>query len=99
MRLHGHPLATRGRSPTWHDHLVAALATVAVLYGAAFATHDLAVVAGVEGLRGQALVALSAAEAALVPVAVLVVQLLQHTEDACGLAAASPLVCSSCGEG
>lgn len=66
------------RPPTWHHHLVAALATVAVLYGAAFAAHELAVVAGVEGLRGQVLVALSAAEAALVPVAVLVVQLLQH---------------------
>lgn len=86
------------RPPTWHHHLVAALATVAVLYGAAFAAHELAVVAGVEGLRGQVLVALSAAEAALVPVAVLVVQLLQHMGggDTCGSAAAAPLVCSPC---
>lgn len=60
----------------WHDHLVASLAPVAVLAGAALAAHDLAVVPGVEGLAGQRLVALGAAEAVLMPVAVFVVQLL-----------------------
>lgn len=38
------------RKLTWHDHLVAALATVAVLSGSALATHDLAVIPGAEGL-------------------------------------------------
>lgn len=61
---------------TWHDHLVAALAPVAVLPRAALAAHYLAIVAGSEGLAGQRLVALGAAEAVLVPVAVLMVQLL-----------------------
>lgn len=60
----------------WHHHLVAALAAVSVLSGAALAAHYLAIVAGAEGLAGQRLVALGAAEAVLVPVAVLVVQLL-----------------------
>jgi len=67
------------RTPTWHDHLVAALATVAVLPGATLATHYLAIVAGVEGLAGQGLVALGTAEAVLVPVAVLMVQLLKQS--------------------
>ena len=38
--------------PTWHDHLVAALAPVAILARAALATHDLAIVPGAEGLAG-----------------------------------------------
>lgn len=60
----------------WHDHLVAALAAVTILPGAALAAHDLAIVPGTEGLTGERLVALGAAETVLVPVAVLVVQLL-----------------------
>lgn len=66
--------------PTWHDHLVAGLAPVAILAGATLATHDLAVVPGAEGLVGQGLVALGAAEAVLMPVAVLMVQLLDRKE-------------------
>lgn len=61
---------------SWHDHLVAALAAVAVLPRAALATHDLAIVTSAERLAGQGLVALGTAEAVLVPVAVFVVQLL-----------------------
>lgn len=61
---------------TWHDHLVAALAAVSVLARAAFAAHDLPVVAGAERLVRQGFVALGTAEAVLVPVAVFVVQLL-----------------------
>ena len=64
--------------PTWQDHLVATLATVAILAGAALAAHDLAVVPRVEGLAGQRVVALGAAEAVLVPVAVLVGELLRN---------------------
>lgn len=60
----------------WHDHLVAGLAPVAILAGATRATHDLAVVPGTEGLVSQGLVALGTAEAVLVPVTVLMVQLL-----------------------
>lgn len=69
---------TRGtpQPPTWQDHLVAALAAVAILSGATLAAHYLAVVAGAEGLGGQRLGALGTAEAVLVPVAVLMVQLL-----------------------
>lgn len=73
------------RRLTWHDHLVAALATVPVLSGSALAAHDLAVISGAEGLRGQRLVALGAAETALVPVAVLVVQLLGRGEEGFGV--------------
>lgn len=61
---------------SWHDHLVAALAPVAILPGAALATHYLAVVPGAERLTGQWLVALGTAETVLMPVAVLMVQLL-----------------------
>lgn len=61
---------------SWHDNLVAALATVAILPGATLAAHYLAIVPGAERLGGQRLVALGAAETVLVPVAVLMVQLL-----------------------
>lgn len=64
------------RKPTWHDHLVAGLTAVAVLSCATLATHYLAVVAGTERFRGQRLVALGTAETVFVPVAVLMVQLL-----------------------
>lgn len=64
------------RKPTWHDHLVAGLAPVAILTGATLATHDLAIIAGIELLVGQRLVALGTAETVLVPVAVLMMQLL-----------------------
>ena len=67
--------------PTWQDHLVATLATVAILAGAALAAHDLAVVPSVEGLAGQRGVALGAAEAVLVPVAVLVGELLDKQSE------------------
>lgn len=66
--------------PTWHDHLVAALAPVAILPGATLATHYLAIVSRAEWLAGQGLVALGAAETVLVPVAVLMVQLLRGGE-------------------
>lgn len=72
------------RKLTWHDNLVAALATVPVLSGSALAAHDLAVISGAEGLRSQRLVALGAAETALVPVAVLVVQFLDTGREVCG---------------
>lgn len=61
---------------SWQDHLVAALAAVAVLTRAAFATHYLAIIAGRERFTGQGLVALGTAEAVLVPVAIFMVQLL-----------------------
>lgn len=64
------------RKPTWHDHLVAALAAVAILSGATLATHYLAIIAGAEWFSGQWLVALGTAETVLMPVAVLMVQLL-----------------------
>lgn len=71
--------------PTWHDHLVAGLAPVAILAGATLATHDLAVVPGTEGLVSQGLVALGTAEAVLVPVTVLMVQLLDREEGGKGV--------------
>lgn len=64
------------RKPTWHDHLVAALAAVAILSGATFAAHYLAIIAGAEWFRGQRLIAFGTAETVLMPVAVLMVQLL-----------------------
>ena len=71
--------------PTWHDHLVAGLAPVAILAGATRATHDLAVVPGAEGLVSQGLVALGTAEAVLVPVTILMVQLLDREEGGKGV--------------
>lgn len=53
------------------------MATRGILAGAAFPTQD-AVILGAEGFLGQGLVALGAAEASLVPVAALVVQLLMR---------------------
>lgn len=61
---------------SWHDHLVAALATIAILPGATLATHNLAIIPGAERLASQRLVALGTAETVLMPVAVLMVQLL-----------------------
>lgn len=61
---------------SWHDHLVAGLATVAILSGATLATHYLPIIACVEWLTGQCLVALGTAETVLMPVSVLVVQFL-----------------------
>lgn len=58
---------------------VAAMATWGILTGAAFPTQD-AVILGAEGLLGQGFVALGAAEASLVPVPVLVVQLLMRKQ-------------------
>lgn len=60
----------------WHDHLVAALAAVAILPRATLAAHYLAIIPGAERLGGQWLVALGTAETVLMPVAVLMVQLL-----------------------
>lgn len=68
-------------SPTWHHHLVAALAAVAVLPGTAFPTHDLAIVSGAERLIGQWLVAFSTSETILMPVAVLMVELLNKQKE------------------
>lgn len=39
--------------PTWHDHLVAALAAIAVLSGATLATHYLPIIPSAECLTGQ----------------------------------------------
>ena len=61
---------------SWHDHLIAALAPVAIFTGATLATHYLAVIPGHELLRSQRLVTLGTAETVLVPGAVLMVQLL-----------------------
>lgn len=77
---------------TWHHHLVASLAAVSVRAGAALAAHDLAVVAGAEGLVGQRRVALGATEAVLVPVAILVVQLLNGRERRCLLRTLQPML-------
>lgn len=61
---------------SWHDHLVASLAAVAILPGTTLATHYLSIIPGAEWLSGQRLVALATAETVLMPVAVLMVQLL-----------------------
>lgn len=61
---------------TGSDGLVAAMAAGGILSGAALPTEH-AVILGGEGLLGQGLVALSTAEAALVPRAPLVAELLQ----------------------
>jgi len=61
---------------TGGDGFVAAMAAGGVLSGAALPTEH-AVILGAEGLLGQGLVALSTAEAALVPRAPLVAELLQ----------------------
>lgn len=39
--------------PTWHDHLVAALAAIAILSGATLATHYLPIIPSTECLTGQ----------------------------------------------
>ena len=65
-----------GAVPTSGDGLVAAVAAGRVLRGVALPTQD-ALVLGVEGLLGERLVAGGAAEAALVPGAPLVGELLQ----------------------
>ena len=59
--------------------LVAAVAALSVLSGAALSTHD-AVVLGAEGLLGQRLVTLGTAETLLVPVPALMVELLVEEE-------------------
>lgn len=61
---------------TWRNHFVAALAARRPVTVSTLPTHDLAIVLGSKGLIGQRLVALGTAEAVLVPVAVLMVQLL-----------------------
>lgn len=65
----------------WHNDLVAGLAAGAFFTGVAFATHDLAIIPGTEGLIGQGLVALGTAEAVLMPMPVLVIQLLGICAD------------------
>lgn len=61
---------------TWHNQFVAGLAARGVLASSAFITHDLSIISGSKLLVGQRLGAFGATEAALVPVAVLVSQLL-----------------------
>lgn len=61
---------------SWRNHFVAALAARRSVTVSTLPTHDLAIVLGSKGFIGQWLVALGAAEAALMPVAVLMVQLL-----------------------
>lgn len=61
---------------SWRNHFVAALAARRSVAVSTLPTHDLAIVLGSKRLIGQRLVALGTAEAALVPVAVLMGQLL-----------------------
>lgn len=63
---------------TWRNHFVAALAARRSVTVSTLPTHDLAIILGSKGLIGQWLVALGTAEAVLVPVAVLMVQLLDR---------------------
>jgi hypothetical protein len=67
-------------SPTGGDGLVASVAAGCVLCGVALPTQD-ALVLSVEGLLGERLVAGGAAEAALVPGAPLVAELLTGPEE------------------
>lgn len=63
---------------TWRNRFVAALAARRSVTVSTLPTHDLAIVLGSKRLIGQRLVALGTAEAALVPVAVLMGQLLDR---------------------
>lgn len=63
---------------TWCNHFVAALAARRSVTVSTLPTHDLAIVLSSKRLIGQWLVALGTAEAALVPVAVLMGQLLDR---------------------
>lgn len=77
---------------SWSDDFVAALAARRSVTISTLPTHDFAIVLGLKGLVGQRLVALGAAEAALVPVAILMVQFLCISAD--GFAAFSTSVCA-----
>lgn len=68
---------------TWHNWLEAALALEGFLPRSALVAQDL-VVLGHKGLIGQGVKALGAAKAGIVPVAVLVVHLLETKEKGTG---------------
>lgn len=72
------PQPWRLPAPTWHDRLLTGDALGGELAAVAVVAQQLLVLAG-EGLVGQRAVAAEAAEAVLVVVAILVVQLLGWT--------------------